>query len=145
MNLLILVTLLFTSISALASGPCGGKDFCYENPTWKSVFTSEGVYYAKGAGKSCDDAFKDAQQNLDHHFDQLTCDERGRIKCGTNGAPYRWNEGFGPTCFKQANGTHVVWAQCDNLTSSWSGKATPANRCMMVGNGRVGRLVCGGI
>lgn len=144
MKILLLVTILFASFSALAIGPCDGKDYCVEKPSLFSRFTSDGIYYAKGIGKNCEEAFNDARQALDHSFDQLSCDERGNIKCGNNGAPFKWNYGYGPTCYKQKNGKHVVWAQCDNIKNSFSTKPKPASRCVMVGNGRVGRLLCGG-
>lgn len=120
------LVLFFTETTFAQRSPCGNRrTSCYDS----APFTASGmvhaisspivhanenaaVYYARGSGRTCDQAFKDGMKRMATDFDYLVCD--GSIKCGTNGGAYLRNQ----RCTRSANGTYYAWVQCDNLYHS---------------------------
>lgn len=73
-----------------------------------------GIYFAKGTGRSCDEAFRNARIEMMDRFDYLAC-TGGRITCGPNGGPFVSNRA---QCERGLRGVHTAWAQCDNVFHS---------------------------
>ena len=133
MKLTFFFVLILASFSAMADGPCGNKTSCVERPSLTSYLTGDGIFYAKGTGRNCSDAFEDAKELMASKFNHLQCD--GSIKCGTNGGVFKLNQ----ACLRnKRTGVVSVWAVCEDVKTRWSTKPTPRNKCALVG----GVLMC---
>jgi|GEM_PF-5897226 len=129
MKTLIAALMLVASFSfqAIAAGEpadpnyCGRKQSCV-----KGYFplVSSGTYYARGYGRTCDQAMEDSED--------VFVRAHGNIDdCGLVSGPYSWY------CHKAPNGRFVSWRMCNPDSGSSSGGGS-RSRCAMV----FGRLVC---
>lgn len=126
------LTLILSSFSALAAGPCGEQSSCVEKSNYWPL-SSQGTYYARGTGNNCEQALQDAKNSLAENFDHLLCKDCNRygnvvIRCGaSNGRPFLWNQ----TCLRnKRTGEVIAWAQCDN--NKISSKPIRRNSCTMI-------------
>ena len=116
LSLLVLCT--FTLSARAAEDFCKGKETCRKGyvPMLKS-----GTYYAKGTGRTCEEA-KDNSQSVFAH-------EYGDMSCGLISGPYVWD------CTKLGKNNYIAWTKCN--PDSGPGRSTRP-RCGMIG----GIIVC---
>lgn len=128
-----LLTLLFllTSLSSFAqhrlsdypvdSNYCNGRESCHKGHIW---LISSGDYYARGYGRTCEEAMEDSEDNFIRTF--------GDMSCGLVSGPYSWS------CERSRDGRRFVsWHRCS--PDSGPARSAPRSRCAVIG----GRLMCG--
>lgn len=122
------VLLAMTSLFAFAKteSPCPrNKTSCYKSAPFtgngmvhaishpiEHANENAGVYFARGSGRTCSEAYRNGTRKMMDEFDYLVCG--GMVKCGTNGSSYLLNQ----SCNKTPDGTHYAWVTCSNLFHS---------------------------
>jgi hypothetical protein len=134
MKTLLAALMLLVSLTALAQTQnrlsdypvdpnfCGSKQSCH-----KGYFplVSSGTYYARGFGRTCDEAMEDSEDRFIRAHGNMD-------DCGLVSGPHSWS------CHRSRDGRRFVsWRECspDSGSSSSGGSRS---RCTMV----FGRLVC---
>lgn len=95
-SLLILIFALTSLHSFAGSDPeiCGGKNTCIKN---RIFFT--GVYYSRGVGATCSQAYENSVKVFDRAF--------GEVDCGLFTGPVETG------CYDYKNGQFSVWSKCN--------------------------------
>ncbi len=132
MKTLLAALMLLTSLTALAQqyrlsdypvdpNTCRGQETCLKGYIW---LIKSGTYYARGYGRTCDEAMEDSEDMFIRTF--------GDMSCGLVSGPHSWS------CNRSRDGRRFVsWRQCS--PDSGPAQTAPRSRCTMIG----GRLVCG--
>ena len=95
---------------------CGNRETCH-----KSAWFSAGTYYARGFGRSCDEAMRNSEELFLQSF--------GNMSCGLINGPHSWS------CYRGQHQTYISWHEC---SPSSGGQSSSQSRCANVG----GVLVC---
>jgi hypothetical protein len=105
----------FATINQPDPNYCGGSEYCHK---W-----IKGEYYARAVGKSCNQAFKRAED--------LFVREYGNMECGLVSGPHLdiWS------CRRNAQGQTVAWVRCSPNSAP---RSAPRPKCAMI----FGQLIC---